>query len=176
MAGHFVSRGFIGRRRQPESAGRLPPGQYITPDFPVLSAGPTPAVALNQWTLSMGGLVREPVQWTWDEFLKLPAQTYTVDIHCVTKWTKLDTVWTGVSLDTLLERWSWTATPPSSWPTATADTPPTCRCREIVNGQAFVAYEYDGLAAWRRNTVARRGWSCPTSTSGRAPSGSGIWS
>ena len=91
MAQRFISRGFVGRRRQADTADRVPPGQYLVNDFPVLSAGPTPRVPLDQWTFSIEGLVREPVSWSWEEFLQLPSQTFTVDIHCVTKWSKLDT-------------------------------------------------------------------------------------
>src|SRR6185369_5943055 len=103
MAEHFISRGFVGKRRQPEAANRIPPGQYGTRDFPVLSAGPTPRIRPEAWSFTIEGLVHEPVRWTWGDFLQLPTQKYTVDIHCVTKWTKLDTRWEGVSLDTLLE-------------------------------------------------------------------------
>src|SRR2546422_2446958 len=105
MVEKFFSRGFVGKRREPEAAkaNRVPPGQYVTRDFPVLSAGPTPRTRLDQWTFKIEGLVKEPVQWSWAEFLKLPAQTYVVDISCVTKWTKLDMKWKGVSLDTLFE-------------------------------------------------------------------------
>ncbi len=98
----FVSRGFRGRRLDPETAARLPPGQYLTHDFPVLSAGPTPHTPLTSWTLRLDGLVASPQLWSWDEFLALPQETLTTDIHCVTKWSKFDTVWKGVSLDTLL--------------------------------------------------------------------------
>ena len=82
----------------------MPPGQYVTPDFPVLSAGPTPHTPLEEWSFSIRGAVDEPVSWSWEEFEALPHETVTVDIHCVTKWSKLDTDWTGVSLDTLLAR------------------------------------------------------------------------
>src|SRR5258708_30030918 len=102
MVERFISRGFQGRR-QSAGAGPLPPGQYLTRDFPVLSAGPTPRTPLDQWSFTIEGLVSKPIRWTWDEFLKLPAQSFTVDIHCVTKWSKLDTQWEGVSLDTLFE-------------------------------------------------------------------------
>src|SRR3954449_11919002 len=98
-----ISRGFRGRRRTDVDPARLPPGQYLTPYSPVLSAGPTPHTPLEEWTLSIDGAVDEPLTWSWDEFLALPAETFTVDIHCVTKWSKLDTAWTGVSVDTLLE-------------------------------------------------------------------------
>ena len=92
-----VSRGFRGRRSEHVEAGRVPPGQYITPDFPVLSAGPTPHTPLQAWSFTIGGDVDEPRSWTWEQFIALPAERVTVDIHCVTKWSKLDTTWTGVS-------------------------------------------------------------------------------
>jgi len=97
-----ISRGFHGRPREAAIADRVPPGQYVTHDFPVLSAGPTPHTALAKWTFSIEG-GREPKKWTWQEFQALPAETVTVDIHCVTRWSKLDTTWRGVSLDLLLD-------------------------------------------------------------------------
>lgn len=144
MAERFISRGFVGKRRQPGAADRVPPGQYVTPDFPVLSAGPTPRTPLDRWTFTIGGLVREPVQWSWEELLKLPAQTFLVDIHCVTKWTKLDTRWLGVSVDTLLEQVE--LDPAVTYVTASCDGGYTTNLplADVVNGQAFVAYEYDG--------------------------------
>ncbi len=101
--GGIISRGFRGRRQQPDVSGRLPPGQYLTTDFPVLSAGPTPKVNLDNWSFAITGEVEQAKRWTWEEFNALPSETFTVDIHCVTKWSKLDTTWTGVSVDTLLE-------------------------------------------------------------------------
>src|SRR5262245_47039260 len=98
----FVTRGFRGRRREPAQSGRLPPGQYLVNDFPVLSAGPTPRTPLLNWRFSITGEVDQPRQWTWEEFRALPRETVTRDIHCVTKWSKFDTVWEGVSVDTLL--------------------------------------------------------------------------
>src|SRR5215216_6656545 len=96
-----ISRGFRGRRPTVD-ATRLPPGQYVTTDFPVLSAGPTPRMPLAQWSFSIRGSVARQISWTWDQFMALPRENITVDIHCVTKWSKLDTRWTGVSLDALL--------------------------------------------------------------------------
>ena len=90
-----ISRGFTGRRPHAD-ATRLPPGQYLTRDFPVLSAGPTPHTPLDEWTFLISGAVDHPVSWTWEELRALSAETPTVDIHCVTKWSKLDTRWTGV--------------------------------------------------------------------------------
>ncbi len=104
MGEGFISRGFRGRRRQESDvAGRIPPGQYLTTDFPVLSAGPTPGTPLTRWDFSLMGVLGQPKRWTWDEFRALPSETVTKDIHCVTKWSKLDTTWEGVSVDTLLE-------------------------------------------------------------------------
>src|SRR5512143_3435202 len=79
----FVSRGFRGRRRDEEvDPTRLPPGQYVTDDFPVLSAGPTPHTPLDRWTFTVAGNGEQKV-WSWDEFRALPSETVTVDIHCV---------------------------------------------------------------------------------------------
>ena len=75
----------------------------MTAEFPVLSAGPTPHTALDLWDFSIVGELAEPRGWTWEEFRALPSEEITRDIHCVTKWTKLNTVWRGVSVDTLLE-------------------------------------------------------------------------
>src|SRR5712691_8058339 len=99
----FVSRGFRGKRRDAPSSGRVPPGQHVVDDFPVLSAGPTPKIPLSEWTFVLEGEVDEPKRWTWAEFQLLQNQEFTADIHCVTKWTKLDTRWRGVSVDTVLD-------------------------------------------------------------------------
>ena len=79
----FVSRGFVGKRRGGDKKDRIPPGQYLTDDFPVLSAGPTPYTPFNKWTFTIEGLVKEKVSWTWEEFNKLPMQKYVVDISCL---------------------------------------------------------------------------------------------
>ncbi|MEX0864993.1 MAG: sulfite oxidase-like oxidoreductase [Acidimicrobiia bacterium] len=98
----FVTRGFGGRRGVEAPPGRVPPGQYATSDFPVLSAGPTPRVELDEWRLTITDTRGAEVSWSWDELQALDSESPKVDIHCVTKWTKLDTSWQGVSLDTLL--------------------------------------------------------------------------
>ena len=97
-----ISRGFHRRHEEAEPAGRVPPGQYVTHDFPVLSAGPTPHTPLANWTFSIDG-GREPKSWTWEEFRALPTETLTTDIHCVTRWSKLDTTWQGVPIRAILE-------------------------------------------------------------------------
>src|SRR5207245_10914928 len=102
MSEGFMSRGFRGRRQQSDKSARIPPGQYLERGFPVLSAGPTPHTPLATWDFSIVGEVDQPKRWSWDEFRALPRETVTKDIHCVTKWSKLDTHWEGLSLDTLL--------------------------------------------------------------------------
>jgi DMSO/TMAO reductase YedYZ molybdopterin-dependent catalytic subunit len=92
MTEPFISRGFRGRRQSAATASRLLPGQYETPDFPVLSAGPMPRTSLATSDFTVGGPGAPAARWTWEEFQALPPDTVTVDIHCVTKWSKLDTV------------------------------------------------------------------------------------
>src|SRR5262245_25285867 len=96
----IVSRGFSGRRSAPDA--KLPPGQYITTDFPVLSAGPTPHVPLDQWEFTIDDGTIQLRTWDWKEFRNLPTHTIKVDLHCVTRWSKLGTTWEGVSVDRLL--------------------------------------------------------------------------
>jgi DMSO/TMAO reductase YedYZ molybdopterin-dependent catalytic subunit len=140
----MISRGFLGRRRPADVAKRLPPGQYLVNDFPVLSAGPTPHTPLDRWTFTMEGLVNAPVSWSWDDFLKLPSQEYTVDISCVTKWTKLDTKWRGVSIDTLLQNAQIDAGAAYVMAFSDGEYTTNVPLAEMINGQAFVAYEFDG--------------------------------
>jgi DMSO/TMAO reductase YedYZ molybdopterin-dependent catalytic subunit len=136
------SRGFRGRRRPDVDPARLPPGQYLTPDFPVLSAGPTPRTQLSEWSLSIDGAVDANATWSWDELLALPAETFTVDIHCVTKWSKLDTEWTGVSVDTLLAGLETEA----EFVTARCDGGYTTNMplEDVTGGKAWVVHTYDG--------------------------------
>jgi DMSO/TMAO reductase YedYZ molybdopterin-dependent catalytic subunit len=138
----LISRGFGGRRRRDVDPSRIPPGQYVTDDFPVLSAGPTPNVDLDDWTFTINGAVDEPATWSWDEFQALPNEQITTDIHCVTKWSKLGTPWRGVSVDTLLENVE-TASDfvlAFSYGGYTTNLP----VADVTDGQAWVAYEYDG--------------------------------
>jgi DMSO/TMAO reductase YedYZ molybdopterin-dependent catalytic subunit len=137
----FVSRGFHRRQADPEQDGRVPPGQYVTTDFPVLSAGPTPHRPLESWSFSIAGEVDEPVQWTWDEFRALPSENITKDIHCVTKWSKLDTNWEGVSVDTLLDGVNTSA----EFVVAFSDGGYTTNLplEDVTGGKAWVAFGYD---------------------------------
>ena len=111
----ITSRGFSGRRTPADV--KLPPGQYLTTDFPVLSAGPTPHVALDKWEFTIDDGTEVLRRWNWKSFRELPAETITVDIHCVTRWSKLGTTWEGVSLDELL--------------------------KDLMNKQAWIAFRFD---------------------------------
>jgi DMSO/TMAO reductase YedYZ molybdopterin-dependent catalytic subunit len=100
----FISRGFTRRRQVPEGLeDKLPPGQYYEPGFPVLTAGPTPHIETDAWRFKIDGMVAEPREWTWEEFNALEQEAIPCDIHCVTKWSKLETSFRGVSVDTLLD-------------------------------------------------------------------------
>ena len=137
----LVSRGFRGRRAQADPA-RLPPGQYETRDFPVLSIGPTPATSTDGWRFDIVGAVGHERGWDWDEFTALPREAITVDIHCVTKWSKFDTTWTGVSVDRLLEG----VEPAGRFVVAYSDDGYTTNLplSEVSGGKAWVVYEYGG--------------------------------
>jgi DMSO/TMAO reductase YedYZ molybdopterin-dependent catalytic subunit len=139
-----ISRGFLGRRRSDADPSRVPPGQYVTNDFPVLSAGPTPHTPLDQWSFTVQGVVDKSASWPWQEFLALPSEAVTVDIHCVTKWSKLDTTWKGVSVDTLLDGVDTAA----EYLTAYCDGGYTTNLAlaDVTDGKAWVAYEYAGAA------------------------------
>jgi DMSO/TMAO reductase YedYZ molybdopterin-dependent catalytic subunit len=137
-----ISRGFGGRRRRDVDPSRVPPGQYTVDDFPVLSAGPTPRTALEDWTFTIDGAVDEAVSWTWDEMLALPQETFTVDIHCVTKWSKLDTGWTGVSVDTLLEAVDTEAEYLTAW--SDGDYTTNLAVEDVTGGQAWLVHTFDG--------------------------------
>jgi len=136
----IISRGFMGRRPEVDT-DRLPPGQYLTNDFPVLSAGPTPRIPLDRWNFTITGLIDQPRSWTWDQFDALPKETVTHDIHCVTKWSKLGTTWTGVSLDVLLEGIETAATHvmASSHGGYTTNLP----LADLRQGRAWIATGYD---------------------------------
>jgi len=136
-----ISRGFHGRRREAATAGRVPPGQYLTHDFPVLSAGPTPRTALAKWTFSIEG-GREPKRWTWPEFQALPVETVTVDIHCVTRWSKLDTTWRGVSLDVLLDFVGYDH--PYALAFCDGGYTTNVPVADLTGGKAWVAFGYEG--------------------------------
>ncbi len=137
---NIVSPGFHGRRRS--SGPELPPGQYLTEDFPVLSAGPTPRISPERWEFVITTESGRAYRWSWKELMGLPSQTPTVDLHCVTKWSKLGTAWRGVSLDVLLEEVETAAdfAIAQSYGGYTTNLP----LQDLLDGQAWIAYEYDG--------------------------------
>ena len=136
------TRGFQGRRRDDDD--RLPPGQYLTDDFPVLSAGPTPEVPLDAWAFTVRTEAGDAHTWSWSELTALPTETITVDLHCVTRWTKLETQWRGVSLDTLLEDLETAAdfALVHSYGGYTTNLP----LEDLLDGRAWIAFEYEGDA------------------------------
>jgi DMSO/TMAO reductase YedYZ molybdopterin-dependent catalytic subunit len=137
-----ISRGFRRRHAEPPAGTALPPGQYLTPDFPVLSAGPTPHVPLDRWELSLTGAVDPERSWDWEAFRALPSETITVDIHCVTSWSKLGTAWEGVSVDTLLEG----VEPLGGYLVADCygDYTTNLALEDVTDGKAWVAFAYEG--------------------------------
>ncbi len=107
--GQTVPVSFFERNRQEVIAmgydgDRLPPGQYLTDRFPVLHVGDVPTYAPGEWNLTVFGLVDEPYRITFEELTSMPSVELVTDIHCVTKWSKFDTVWRGVRVKDLLAR------------------------------------------------------------------------
>ena len=140
----MLSRGFLGRRLPPEIAERIPPGQYLEKGFPVLTAGPTMHVPLEQWKFTLKIGPRPVKEWNWEEFNALPQTTMNVDIHCVTKWTKLDTEWQGVLVDDILADAGVEAptdyTLAGSFDGYTTNVP----WEDLTDGKAMVALSFDG--------------------------------
>ena len=141
----MATRGFFGKRPPPDHAERVPPGQHLVPDFPVLSLGPTPRVDQATWSFTLKVGPRPVRTWNWEEFNALPRTRITRDIHCVTTWSKLDTRWEGVMVDDLL--------------TAAGLTPPTdfllahsfdgyatnVPVADVIGGKGMIATHYDDL-------------------------------
>jgi DMSO/TMAO reductase YedYZ molybdopterin-dependent catalytic subunit len=136
----IVSRGFTGRRGPPSTD--LPPGQYLTEDFPVLSAGPTPHVPTSAWEFTITTETGQAHRWDWTAFRALPAEQFTVDLHCVTHWSKLDTRWAGVPVDTLFDAVETAADYAlmHSYGGYTTNLP----IEDLLDGQAWIAFGYDG--------------------------------
>jgi DMSO/TMAO reductase YedYZ molybdopterin-dependent catalytic subunit len=136
----ILSPGFVGRRSA--SASKLPPGQYETKDFPVLSAGPTPHVALDAWQFTLQTERGETRTWNWQSFRALRSEAIHTDIHCVTRWSKFGTSWEGVSIDTLLEGVETDAryVLARSYGGYTTNMP----LADLRDGKAWIAFAYDG--------------------------------
>ena len=134
-----ISRGFSGRNR--EHNPELPPGQYLTEDFPVLSAGPTPAIDIADWTFTVQ-TETGATKWNWDELHALGVEDVHTDIHCVTRWSKLGTTWHGVSLDTLFEdvETEYDYVMEHSYGGYTTNAP----YEDLRDGKAWIAYQFEG--------------------------------
>ena len=136
----IISRGFTGRSREVNPA--LPPGQFLTEDFPVLSAGPTPDIDTADWEFSIRTESGEVHRWSWDDLMALPIEDIATDIHCVTRWSKLGTSWRGVSLDTLFADVDTSSgyTMAHSYGGYTTNVP----LEDLLDGKAWIAFEFDG--------------------------------
>ena len=134
------SRGFTGRPR--EAQPDVPPGQFLTEDFPVLSAGPTPTIAEADWTFTIKTELGATHSWSWDELQALPFEDVHTDIHCVTRWSKLATNWRGVSMDTLFAdvESSYDHVMVHSTGGYTTNLP----LEDVLDGQAWITTEFAG--------------------------------
>jgi len=141
----LVTRGFFGLKR-PQPPRPIPPGQYWEQGFPVLTAGVTPRIDLKDWRFSISRDDQELATWTWDQMKALPQKDIKVDIHCVTKWSMLDSEWRGVAVDTFFEVAG--IDPPEDYVMAycyggyTTNLP----MEDLRDGKGFVAWEFNGDA------------------------------
>ena len=140
----MTTRGFTGRGRPSADASRVPPGQSLTDDFPVLSAGPTPQVSIAEWSFALKNGPKTVKRWDWEAFNALPQTEITCDIHCVTTWSKLDTTWRGVLVDDILAAAG--LEPPTGFTLAHSydgysTNVPTA---DLVGKKAMVALTFDG--------------------------------
>src|SRR5262249_21327780 len=141
-----ISRGFRPRRQEQVPKNRVPPGQYVTADFPVLSAGPTPQITLENWTFALqlgGNLLGKRI---WAEVEALPQTTIKAGNHCVTKWSKPDTTVQGGTVEELLKTVNL-ADAPASYIIAYSEGAYTTNIpvADLVNGQGMIATRYEGL-------------------------------
>ncbi len=136
----IINPGFKAKR---DKSNRLPPGQYETTDFPVLSLGPTPQISKNDFSIKFFGLIDKEIEWSWEDIQKQPIVDVKTDIHCVTKWSKFDTKWQGVSIDYIIEKLNLkpdvTHVIAYSYDGYTTNIP----LSDIQNNQAWIAVSYD---------------------------------
>ena len=139
----MATRGFTGRGSRGPS-NRVPPGQSVTEGFPVLSAGPTPHVPASEWSFTLKVGPTSAKTWTWEAFNALPQSAMTRDIHCVTAWSKLDTVWSGVLIDDLLAAAGMS--PPTRYTLAhsTGGYSTNVPTADLIDGKAMVALKFAG--------------------------------
>jgi DMSO/TMAO reductase YedYZ molybdopterin-dependent catalytic subunit len=140
-----ISRGFRRRQQSTDVSARVPPGQHLTRDFPVLSAGPTPETKLSEWTFALEDGASPLAEWTWEQFNALPQTDVKVDIHCVTTWSKLDTNWRGVTIDTLLDAAGLSEAPQDfAMIHCDGDYITNVPMEDLIEGKAMVATHYEG--------------------------------
>jgi DMSO/TMAO reductase YedYZ molybdopterin-dependent catalytic subunit len=140
----MVTRGFTGRQQPADVADRIPPGQHVVDDFPILAAGPTPRIALDQWSFTLKEGSKPLMTWNWAEFNALPQTKLTRDIHCVTAWSKLNTSWEGVLIDDILAEAG--IEPPTSFVLAHSygGYSTNLPAADLTGGLAMVALRYEG--------------------------------
>jgi DMSO/TMAO reductase YedYZ molybdopterin-dependent catalytic subunit len=136
----IFTRGFSGRGR--DQNPDIPPGQYLTEDFPVLSAGPTPKIDKADWSFSITTETGAKHTWDWDQLMALKIEEVHTDIHCVTRWSKLGTTWRGVAMDTLFENIETEATHvmEHAYGGYTTNVP----LEDLLDGKAWLAFEFEG--------------------------------
>lgn len=137
------TRGFIGRR-PPENAERIPPGQHVVHDFPVLTARSTSHIELQTWTFTLKIGPRPVKRWNWSEFSALPLTNFTCDIHCVTGWSKLDTHWQGVLVDDILSNAGVEPPTPFTLAHSFDGYSTNVPIQDLAGGKAMVALKYEG--------------------------------
>lgn len=138
---------FLGRRQDEErikSEGRLPAGQSLTNKFPVLTYGPNPKFDPNTWDIKVFGEVEKEMRWSWAEFLQIPTVTITCDIHCVTRWSKFDTLWEGVPFTEFIKLFG--VKPTAKYVIAHCDYGYTTNLplETMLEDDVLLAYKYDG--------------------------------
>jgi len=140
----MATRGFTGRPPAADVRERLPPGQYLTDDFPVLQIGPNPRVTPETWRFTLREGSRPLMSWSWDEFAGLPRTRWRGDIHCVTKWSKFDTAWEGVSIDDLFRAAGIDDPPGFALAEGYDDYTTNVPVADLRDGRAMIATAYDG--------------------------------
>ncbi len=133
-------------KRAPDSdpSGRIPPGQYLTEKFPVLTFGATPRVDMASWRLKVFGEVESPLLLRWDEFLSLPTVSVHTDIHCVTRWSKLDTAWEGVPFTEIVKLVNPKPNARFVMQYAEGDYTTNLPLKELLREDVVLAYRYNG--------------------------------
>ena len=140
----MVTRGFTGRQSGSELSDRIPPGQHLVDNFPVLTAGPTPRIDSADWTFTLKVGPRPVKAWSWSEFNALPRTRMTRDIHCVTSWSKLNTAWEGVAVDDILADAGLIAPTPFALAHCYDGYSTNVPLADLTTGKAMVALKYEG--------------------------------